>query len=201
MPTTKIGAAAREPASANRSKISAGKAFAIAMRLCAVGVGVVGELRALQSIAGVQMLERALRIADVEIGLAERKMERDGLAACSRFAACEPSLHRRERRVARLECDEVGERLPGGTSVLIELGDAPQLGPRFVGPTGFGMRRGARHQRLPPRLAAHRNRLIVTSEGFRRAIKQLQHFAASDQRVGVVRPQRQRAVEGGERLS
>ena len=134
------------------------------------------------------MLEGAQRIADVEIGLAEREMEGEGLVAGSRRVVGEPGLHRRERRVARFELDEVGQRRPRVACVLVELDDAPQVGSRFVELARFGKRRRARHQRLPPVLAAHGDRLVIASESFRRAIEPHQRVAPVDQSHGVVRP-------------
>ncbi len=58
----------------------------------------------------------------------------------------------------------------------------------------------ARRQPLRLGLAAERDDLIEHRQSFRKPVQRRQRKAAADQRVDVVRTQRQRAIEGGERL-
>src|SRR3569832_1438148 len=124
-----------------------GKVASDALKLLQREGFVITDAAALQRIAGVEMLQRPLTIADIGIGAAEREVQRNPLTLGKRRFAGRRRLQKRQPRIVRdepldsgvveLEADIVGVKRECGL-----------IGPaRFVEPAHDGQRGGVLNQR------------------------------------------------------
>ena len=104
-------------------------------------VRAVGRDRPLHSVAFIQVAERRRRIAEVEVGLAEREMQWHTRGVRFRAVGREQRLHRRDRRIVGSEFHQL------------------------CAPAQRGRRRRVDRQRLVER----RPRLVLAAEGLHRA--------------------------------
>ena len=95
-------------------------------------VGAVGRDRALHPVAFVQMTERRRRVAEVEVGLAERKMQRHAGRVSLALLRREQSLHRGDRRIVGGEFHQFGAPAHRGRRLWVERQRLGERRPRFV---------------------------------------------------------------------